>query len=156
LRPAYGNVTGVLFKREKRNIFMFKKAILYLIGGTGILLILSFSNNAMQEKWKAPASADTIRNPLAGDSTVSVTKGAEIFELYCKYCHGELGMGDGPMGAAMDIKPANFHQKEVQDQKDGALFWKMSEGRGGMPPFKDALTAEQRWQLVNFIRALKE
>lgn len=39
-------------------------------------------------------------------------------------------------------------------QSDGALFWKMTHGRGNMPPFKEALSENQRWQLVSFIRKI--
>ena len=63
-------------------------------------------------------------------------------------------MGDGPAGGAMGSKPANFHDDKVKSQPDGSLFWKISEGRGTMPPFKEVLSEEQRWQLVSFIRKL--
>jgi mono/diheme cytochrome c family protein len=53
-----------------------------------------------------------------------------------------------------DKKPANFHDTLVKAQSDGAIFWKISNGRGNMPPFQDVFTAEQRWQLVAYIRHL--
>jgi len=147
---------------------MYKKAVIYLGIGTGILIFLSFRTNsavydkqhvasttdtAIVGKWFAPLEADTIKNPYPFDS-LTVAKGADTYELYCKLCHGDAGYGDGPAGAAMDIKPANFHLKELQDQKDGVLFWKLTNGRGMMAPYKEILTVEQRWQLVNFIREL--
>jgi mono/diheme cytochrome c family protein len=39
-------------------------------------------------------------------------------------------------------------------ETDGALFWKMSEGRGVMPAWKDILSETERWQLVNYLRKL--
>lgn len=145
---------------------MYKKVIIYLAVGTGLLVFFSsragspgrikqavFTTDTVPGRWHAPAAADTIKNPYPFDS-LTVAKGAETFELYCKLCHGDAGYGDGPAGAAMEIKPANFHSKEVQAQKDGALFWKMSNGRGMMAAYKDILSVEQRWQLVNFIREL--
>jgi mono/diheme cytochrome c family protein len=54
----------------------------------------------------------------------------------------------------MGVKPANFHDPKIQKQKDGSLFWKLSNGKGNMPPFKEALNEEQRWQLVVFLREL--
>ena len=35
---------------------------------------------------------------------------------------------------------------------DGELFWKMSNGRGMMQTWKDQLSENQRWLLVNYIR----
>ena len=74
--------------------------------------------------------------------------------MYCFSCHGDTGYGDGPAGGSMGIRPANFHDQRVIKQKDGALFWKLTNGKGNMPPFKEALTEEQRWQLIVFIREL--
>jgi mono/diheme cytochrome c family protein len=42
----------------------------------------------------------------------------------------------------------------VQQQSDGALFYKITEGRGPMPSFKTTLTEQQRWDVVNHIRTL--
>ena len=40
------------------------------------------------------------------------------------------------------------------EMTDGGIFWKMREGRGAMPSFKKLLTGEERWHLVNYLRAL--
>jgi len=72
--------------------------------------------------------------------------------VYCWSCHGQNGFGDGAAGGALGQRPANFHDRRVKNQSDGALFWKMTNGRGNMPPFKEALSEEQRWQLVSYIR----
>ena len=145
---------------------MYKKAAIFTGIGAAIFF-LSFrpgqapggtqrilqTDTAKVERWLAPAEADTIKNPYPFDS-ITVAKGAELFETFCKMCHGDAGYGDGPIGGAMVIKPANFHKKEIQDQKDGELFWKMENGRGMMAPYKEVLTVQQRWYLVNFIREL--
>ncbi|MEO5997718.1 MAG: hypothetical protein ABIN89_13345 [Chitinophagaceae bacterium] len=41
------------------------------------------------------------------------------------------------------IKPANFHDEKVAKQTDGALFWKITNVRGNMIPFKEGLKAEE-------------
>jgi hypothetical protein len=53
-------------------------------------------------------------------------------------------------------KPANFHDEKTRKQRQGAIFWKISNGNGNMPPFKESLTDEQRWQLVSYIRSLTD
>src|SRR5204863_3973098 len=42
----------------------------------------------------------------------------------------------------------------VQKQTDGEIFWKISNGRGAMPPWKH-LPEKDRWEIVNYIRTLK-
>ena len=39
-------------------------------------------------------------------------------------------------------------------ETDGSLFWKMTNGRGPMPSWRDTLSDQERWQLVNYIRKL--
>lgn len=146
---------------------MHKTGIILTLSAFCIVISLSFNTKSgftkypvaaidtIPAKWHAPSSADTLRSPFPLDQTAE-NKGAELFELYCKPCHGESGYGDGGMGATLEIPPANFHDKEVKDQKNGALFWKMTAGRGNMPSFKEVLTNEQRWQLVAFIRVLSQ
>ncbi len=106
-------------------------------------------------RWVAPPAADKIKNPYPVEP-LTLTQGEELFVMYCSPCHGENGYGDGAAGGAMGIKPANFHAPVVQKQSDGALFWKLTEGRGNMPPFKESLSEEQRWQLIAYLRKLGE
>jgi mono/diheme cytochrome c family protein len=76
-------------------------------------------------------------------------------EKACTACHGDSGKGDGPGAAALNPKPADWTAKAVQDQTDGCVFWKMSTGRGAMPPWA-ALSETERWQLVHFVKSLKK
>jgi mono/diheme cytochrome c family protein len=108
-----------------------------------------------QNPWIAPESADKLVNPIKNNEE-SIIKGEKIFKNTCWTCHGNSGNGDGPAAAALKPKPAKFTSDIVQNQSDGALFWKLSEGRGKMSSYKMNLTTEQRWQLVNFIRTLKK
>jgi mono/diheme cytochrome c family protein len=102
--------------------------------------------------WIAPDSVSELRNSFSDQKAIA--GGESLYQIYCWSCHGETGMGDGAAGGAMGSKPANFHDDKVKSQSDGSIFWKISEGRGTMPPFKDVLSDEQRWQLVSFVRKL--
>ena len=106
------------------------------------------------EAWKAPPEANFLKSPFLNNSPME-QKGRELYQLYCRSCHGETGLGDGAAGReGAGPKPANFHNEKLQSQSDGALFWKLNTGRGNMPSFKRVLTEEQRWQLISFIRIL--
>lgn len=103
--------------------------------------------------WKAPLWADTIKNPLAYNEDV-LLKGKVLYVKTCVPCHGESGKGDGVAGISLNPLPGNFTSLKVQMQKDGVLFWKLSKGKGVMPPMESSLTKEMRWQLVHYIRKL--
>jgi len=101
--------------------------------------------------WKAPSYADTIHNPL---ENANPQDGKKVFMTICFVCHGEKGKGDGIASAQLKPKPANFTADFIQNQSDGALFWKLTTGKGAMVPFQKTLSPIQRWQLVNYIRYL--
>lgn len=117
---------------------------------------------SLQEPWKAPKSADTLKNPYQakwGENTMSpliLRETQQLYNTYCATCHGRNGAGDGNLGADLKIKPANFHSDRVKEQKDGALFWKLSYGRGEMPAYRESFTDQQRWQLVTYIRQMSD
>ncbi|MCW3120352.1 MAG: cytochrome c class [Chitinophagaceae bacterium] len=125
-------------------------AILFAVALTGCK-----SGTKPEEGWKAPPEADRLFNPLQ-NLLLAEEKGKELYNVYCWSCHGTNGYGDGAAGNALGQKPANFHDERIKKQRQGALFWKITNGKGNMPPFKDALTEEQRWQLVTYVRKFSE
>lgn len=126
-------------------------------GALGVLLSVLFLGSSVdaQGKWTAPASAKGMKNPVQKSDKV-LAQAKRIFEQNCVACHGPKGLGDGPAGAALPVKPANWTSPEVQKEADGELFWKVSEGRGPMPPWKTTLSENDRWAMVHFIRAFKK
>ncbi len=120
------------------------------------LIIVGTTENQLlgqDGNWTAPASADKVKNPYKGMEKATLA-GKELYKLYCAICHGTKGKGDGIAGMAIKPRPSNFTKDIVQNQTDGAVFWKMTEGKAPMASYKETLTEEQRWQLVNFIRSL--
>ena len=138
-----------------------KKLSAFLILSCSIFFIAEIMNGCNHSEkapvtpggWKAPRESDELKSPFAFD-LVSEEKGRGLYKLYCRSCHGENGLGDGPAGKDLLAKPTNFHRNRVKAQANGALFWKMSHGNESMPSFKDVLSDEQRWQLVSYIRKL--
>ncbi|MEP6673356.1 MAG: cytochrome c [Chthoniobacter sp.] len=118
--------------------------------------VITFAIHAQAQTatpWVAPADAAAIRNPSAGN-TAAAAAGKQTYAATCAACHGATGRGDGPAAAALNPKPANYTTPAVEAESDGSLFWKLSEGRGAMAPFKSALSEKQRWELVTYIRTL--
>jgi mono/diheme cytochrome c family protein len=108
-------------------------------------------NNYQTNKWIAPKDADKVVNPLKGNA-VETAKGKGLFNTQCATCHGDQGKGDGPGGLQLHPHPGNLSSEEVQKQPDGAIFWKITNGRPPMASYKYTFSDKQRWELVNYIR----
>ena len=134
-----------------QNKFYFKRLLLI-----PILLVFAFvflRSFAQSTPWVAPKDADNVKNPLAGNTSV-LADAKTLYVANCGPCHGEKGKGDGPASQGLNPKPADHTSAGVQSQTDGAIFWKLSEGRTPMPAYKKIFSDQQRWGLVNFIRTL--
>ncbi len=113
---------------------------------------LAFAQNPSYRtdpNWVAPEQAMSRPNPLASKPE-SAAGGRKLFLRNCAECHGRDGAG-------MEKKhSADLQSPLVQEQSDGAFFWKITNGNAGkgMPSFSK-LPELQRWQLVLFIRTLK-
>lgn len=103
-----------------------------------------------------PPEAVGIENPVAATDE-SIAAGADIFAANCATCHGPEGFGDGPAGETLDPPPANLHNDHIQASTDGILFWIISNGVEGtaMPAWAGALSEEERWTVVNFVKSLE-
>jgi mono/diheme cytochrome c family protein len=134
--------------------FLFLISIFILVG---LNKIFSVAPIAQIEEWIAPPEANKIINPFAGDKK-SVGAGKALYSTYCVPCHGEKGKGDGPASTSIKTKPADHTSGKIQKQSDGAIFWKLTEGRPAldMVSYKLVLSDNERWSIVNYIRTLSE
>jgi mono/diheme cytochrome c family protein len=114
--------------------------------------VLSFGQGS-GEKWTVPARAAAKKNPVAVNET-SIALGKKIYERQCLLCHGAKGKGDGPVAARLEKRPGNLSDPKLWEQSDGALFWKVNEGHKPMPKFKNIMSDEERWPVINYIRTL--
>lgn len=113
-------------------------------------VFFSFQNVLSQEEWVVPADKKGKVSPFKfTDETKK--KGKKIFQSNCTSCHGTPGKGDFQKN--LIPVPGDPATDKFQLQTDGALFYKITTGRGQMMAFKDALSDEERWQVISFIRS---
>ena len=103
--------------------------------------------------WVAPKSSNQLKNPYKSNITATA-EGKKLYMKFCNICHGTKGKGDGLAGINLKPRPKDFTSEKVQKQTDGAIFWKLTNGRPPMATYQKILKEEQRWQLVNYIREL--
>jgi mono/diheme cytochrome c family protein len=99
--------------------------------------------------WHPSDDAAAKSNPLA-HRPQAVAGGKKLFLRNCAECHNKDGSG------ILKKHSADLQLAMVQEQTDGVLFWKITNGNPdrGMPSFSK-LPELERWQLVLFLRTLK-
>ena len=108
--------------------------------------------------WVAPTRAARKENPVPADEK-SMAQGKGLYVAGCMPCHGATGRGDGPAAATLErngvhVHPGNLSDPKIWEQTDGAIFWKLTEGKTPMPAWRETLSEEQRWSVINYIRIL--
>jgi cytochrome c6 len=118
-----------------------KKAQHHLIFGSTILLML-FVGLAL-------FVVSIVRADPGPDSATS----SATFRTKCAMCHGQDGAGS-EVGKSMNVP--DLRSSVVQKLPDAQLAQIISDGKGGMPPFKSSLSEAQIHDLVSHVRSLRQ
>ena len=95
-------------------------------------------------------------NPVKSDAA-SLATGKELWVKHCQSCHGKSGKGDGPKAVQLKTEPEDLGKPDIQNQPDGAFFYRTSEGREDMPSFKKKIDdPDDIWAVVNYVRTFKK
>lgn len=105
-----------------------------------------------------PAYPDTYRRSQVPYLTLSVDNGRRLYLEHCTACHGAGGLGDGPLAASLPKPPANLSAPHTALHTVGDMYWWLRHGipQNGMPGLGDRLSEDDRWDLINFLRAFSQ
>jgi cytochrome c oxidase cbb3-type subunit 2 len=110
-----------------------------------------------------PAFLDTpvAARPAASPDTIAM--GKALYDKNCAHCHGEEGRGDGYGAPFLIPAPRDFTTAQYKFRttvsgalpSDEDLFRTISRGANGtgMPPWQYLLSDEERWALVDYVKA---
>ncbi len=126
-----------------------KKLNLLLLICAGIFLMIKVS----AQEWVVPEDKKDKKSPFIFTSETA-SKGESVFKQNCVICHGEPSKGTYNKGLVPS--PGDPASDKFQKETDGALFYKLTIGRGAMPQFKDVLTEEQRWEVISYFRSFNK
>ena len=129
-----------------------------LVSSVLAICAMSFAFTTIQQPkpWPVPEKNAKMANPVKSNAE-SISEGKALWSRNCASCHGKKGLGDGSKAAQLKTTPQDMTLAACQSQSDGALFYKISEGRDDMPSFKKKIPeAEDIWNLVNYVRTLKK
>ena len=115
------------------------------------VLLLPWAQQVLGQDWIVPADQSAVANPLEYNLE-NVKGGKVLYTLNCKSCHGDPGKNN-PL--ALVPLPVDIASDRMHLNSEGDLFYKITNGKGVMPPFKATLSTDDRWKLVNFIMNYK-
>jgi len=84
-----------------------------------------------------------------------MARGQDRFTIYCAPCHGALGDGNGiTKQYGMGATPS-YHDDRLRKMAEGEIFNTITNGKGNMLSQADKLSAEDRWAVIAYVRALQ-
>jgi hypothetical protein len=92
--------------------------------------------------------------PIALDAHV-LDRGQERFGIFCTPCHDATGSGRGMVVQRGYRQPPSFHDERLRTAPAGYFFDVMTNGFGVMPDYRAQISAQDRWAIVAYIRALQ-
>ncbi len=115
------------------------------------VLLFSCAQLVLGQDWVIPDAESNVSNP-SPYILENVEAGKDLYTLNCKSCHGDPGKNN-PL--ALVPIPVDVASDRMHLNTEGALYYKITKGRGIMPPFEGSISEENRWKLVNFIMNFK-
>ena len=128
-------LVSVLLRRRRRHVLAAALALVIVGAGLGLPPIV------------VEAYPTSYQRPLLTYHAGSIASGAAVYREQCAGCHGATG-GSPPLP---DLRSAAIARRHA-----GELYWLVSHGIPGtdMPRFDGRLRDAQRWDVINYIRAL--
>ena len=153
-RAFVGSQVGVLGGVALLAALLLRAWRLPLAGGAVILLVAGAA--LALPPLAIDAYPTTYLRPSVPYQAASIATGEALYRANCAVCHGPTGAGDGPGGLKLPRPPADLRSPHTAQHTAGDLFWWITHGipRAEMPAFGARLTEEERWDLINFLRAL--
>jgi mono/diheme cytochrome c family protein len=108
--------------------------------------------------FKVPSEDSARKNPV--DLTpVTIAEGQKLYatDSDCAICHGKEGDGRGVLARDVKMNVRDWHNARLLSTfTDGDLFYILAKGKGRMPGYEKKVTAEQMWQMIDYIHSLGE
>jgi mono/diheme cytochrome c family protein len=119
---------------------------------------------AMIGGFERPLYADAFPFPI---TRKELERGQERYNIYCAVCHDRAGAGRGMIVQRGFTQPPSYHtdlsrglqlrgiRQKLSDAPVGYYFEVITRGFGAMPDYAEQVSAQDRWAIIAYIRALQ-
>ena len=96
-----------------------------------------------------------------GGAASFVDRGQQRFNIYCAPCHSASGNGNGMVSMRAvelgygTLNAPSLHDDRIRSMPDGQLYATITHGVRAMPGYRHSIPQDDRWAIVNYVRALQ-
>jgi len=151
---------AAIVKKNSESVEKLKTDATFIAGIDELLILIrskasatAVSKRARELQQQAIRLAEIQVAPTAWPD---IAAGAKLFQANCVSCHGVIGAGDGIAGAALDPKPANFHDPELVWNSAPYKFYntiRLGVPGTGMAAFSH-FSDQEVWALAFYLKSL--
>jgi cytochrome c5 len=80
----------------------------------------------------------------------TIKSGENVFQKNCKSCHGDPGKQNW---IKLTPPPGDPASAIFQQQTDGEMLYRITNGKTPMPQFGNVLSEEERWDVISYFRS---
>jgi len=94
-------------------------------------------------------------SPLSLDE-INLSKGKELYEIYCSVCHGDKGDGLGILAEREKFLGIPAYNDPSRILTQGSIYHVIMHGRNAMGSHAGQINEEERWQITQYVLQLKQ
>ena len=98
---------------------------------------------------------DQLISPLNIDE-INLSKGKELYEIYCSVCHGDKGDGLGILAEREKFLGIPAYNDPSRIITEGSIYHVIMYGRNAMGSHAGQINEQERWQITQYVLQLKE
>jgi mono/diheme cytochrome c family protein len=98
-------------------------------------------------------AGQALKNPVEANSK-NLTRGKEVYQIYCISCHGEKGDGKGHLftSGKYPFPPKSLLSDKVKKGPIGEIYHVITVGFGVMPAHGAQIRPEDRWKAALYVK----
>jgi mono/diheme cytochrome c family protein len=100
-------------------------------------------------------SAVEIHSPILSTKE-NIERGKAVYSIMCTHCHGAEGHGDGAISKNGHIQGIPDYASKLKDLPEGKMYHSITYGKGLMGQHASQLSAQERWQIIEYVKCLQK
>ena len=89
------------------------------------------------------------------DFSADMNECKELYLRFCSHCHGQDGLGDGPVSTKFVGVP-KYNSRSNKDMTQGHVFHVITHGIRTMGSHASQLNQEERWKIATYVNQLQK